>query len=190
MPEGLRVLPADFQDLANPRASVCGSRTTVSFKALITDLYLPFQHADAINTLGLELQCRIDSLRFSTASFPHWPNRSSPARGVAESGRLYAVDLVTACRLLSQNRLVSDREGELLSDAVAWRARGPDQRCPGHRQTFGLTGPLLGFRPLPPCPGIGGFVRRRWPRSRSSASSSRVSFPNKPSIIHRWITMG
>lgn len=43
-----------------------------------TDLYRPFQHTDAITTLGLPLHCGIDTIAFDTTTDPHWPN--GPAR--------------------------------------------------------------------------------------------------------------
>lgn len=43
-----------------------------------TDLYVPFQHADAITTLGLELRCGIETVGFDTRSYEFWP--SGPAR--------------------------------------------------------------------------------------------------------------
>jgi hypothetical protein len=43
-----------------------------------TDLYVPFQHVDAIKTLGLDLRCGIETVGFSRRTFPHWP--SGPAK--------------------------------------------------------------------------------------------------------------
>jgi len=43
-----------------------------------TDLYVPFQHFDAITTLGLEMRCGIETVGFATGSFKQWPN--GPAR--------------------------------------------------------------------------------------------------------------
>ena len=39
-----------------------------------THLYVPYQHADAIATLGLPYRCGIDTVGFDTATFPAWPN--------------------------------------------------------------------------------------------------------------------
>jgi hypothetical protein len=38
-----------------------------------THLYVPFQHADAISTLGLPYRCGIDTVGFDTATFQAWP---------------------------------------------------------------------------------------------------------------------
>ncbi|MGV9214233.1 hypothetical protein ACTFTM_20440 [Micromonospora sp. RB23] len=39
-----------------------------------TDLYVPFQHVDAITTLGVELRCGIETVGFDRRSFAHWPS--------------------------------------------------------------------------------------------------------------------
>ncbi|WP_146766131.1 hypothetical protein [Micromonospora saelicesensis] len=39
-----------------------------------TDLYVPFQHVDAITTLGVELRCGIETVGFDRRSFAYWPN--------------------------------------------------------------------------------------------------------------------
>jgi hypothetical protein len=53
-----------------------------SLLMVTTDLYVPFQHADAIRILGLGLRCGIETVGFSTRTFPHWPN------GPAKTGEL------------------------------------------------------------------------------------------------------
>jgi len=42
-----------------------------------TDLYVPFQHAEAIRVLGLPHRCGIDTVGFDTRSFGAWPNGPS-----------------------------------------------------------------------------------------------------------------
>ena len=56
------------------------ARPTAAESVLLvtTDLYVPFQHADAITTVGLELRFGIETVGFATGSFSQWPN--GPAR--------------------------------------------------------------------------------------------------------------
>lgn len=56
--------------------------STDSLLVVTTDLYVPFQHSDAIRILGLELRCGVETVGFSTRTFPHWPN------GPAKTGEL------------------------------------------------------------------------------------------------------
>jgi hypothetical protein len=44
---------------------------------ITTDLYVPFQHAEAIRTLGLAYRCGIETVGFSTRTFHGWPKGPS-----------------------------------------------------------------------------------------------------------------
>ncbi|HEY0698378.1 MAG TPA: hypothetical protein VGD43_11280 [Micromonospora sp.] len=55
------------------------ARPTPDERVLVvtTDLYVPFQHADAIMTLGLPYRCGIETVGFSTRTFHAWPKGPS-----------------------------------------------------------------------------------------------------------------
>lgn len=55
------------------------TRPTPEERVLVvtTDLYVPFQHADAIKTLGLTYRCGIETVGFSTRTFHAWPKGPS-----------------------------------------------------------------------------------------------------------------
>lgn len=64
-----------------------------------TDRYVPFQHADAIAVLGLTYRCGIETVGFSTRTFPAWPGDPSSSGELLQELRSTIRSLLNVYRL-------------------------------------------------------------------------------------------
>ena len=76
-----------------------------------THLYVPFQHADAIDTLGLPYRCGIDTVGFDTATFHAWPKGPAHAGEVLQELRSAIRSMRTLHRSVQGVRPVGEPGG-------------------------------------------------------------------------------
>ena len=84
-----------------------------SILVVTTDLFVPFQHADAVRCLGLPYSCGIDTVGLNAAAYANWLHQNTRTTLLQEvrSAILAMNNLATACKARRPTSTASGGEG-------------------------------------------------------------------------------